>query len=138
MTTLLVEGHREPSDCPFTWGDGYVRCAYHDLPVHRCLIQGGHDGACICMCRDVPPPALPREQRFKWMGYLDECCAMKPTTSGQPCVDSNPTSSHMCMDSDDRVDLGYGPHERVGHTCRCGKRFASRTSRRARRDLERS
>lgn len=134
MTSLLVEDQREPPDCPFTWGDGYTPCVYHDLPVHRCLIQGGHDGDCICMCRDVPPPVLPREQQFQWVGYLDECCATRPTSSGKPCVPWNPVSAHMCIDGRD-VELGHEPHHPFAHTCRCGKRFASHAGRRLVRDM---
>lgn len=135
MTALLVENHREPTDCPYVWGDGYTRCTWHDLPVHRCLIQGGHDGACICMCQDVPPPVLPRSQRFKWTGYLDECCAMRSTSSGEPCCDWNPTSQHMCIDGNDKVKLGHEPHHPFAHICRCGKRFASHSGRRLVRDM---
>lgn len=136
MTALLgVDDHREPPDCPFTWGDGYVPCTYHDLPVHRCLIQGGHDGSCLCMCLDEPSPVLPRPQRFNWTGYLDECCAFRPTATGQPCVAWNPVSAHMCVDGDDSVKLGHEPHHPFAHTCRCGKRFASHSGRRLIRDM---
>lgn len=137
MTSLLVEDYREPPDCPYVWGDGYTRCAWHDLPVHRCFIQGGHDGPCLCMCRDTPPPVLPQPQRLRWAGYLDECVAMKSTTSGQPCCAENPTSSHMCMDASETHDLGYGPHHPFAHTCRCSKKFATPRGRRARRELMR-
>lgn len=71
MTSLLgIE--REPGDCPHRWGQGYDPCAYHDLPVHKCLIQAGHDHPCLCLCGVVPPPTLPRPQRFRWSGKLDD------------------------------------------------------------------
>lgn len=145
MTALLgVDDYREPPDCPFTWGDGYDRCTYHDLPVHRCLIQGGHDGACLCMCLSAPPPTFPQPQRFTWVGWLDECGCL--WVSDVPCVPGTPVAGHhMCVDGDDRVNLGHEPHHPDWHTCRCGnvadhralERLARR-ERRYRRDLERS
>lgn len=74
MTSRLsqLDDYREPPDCPYAWGDGYDPCAWHDLPVHRCLIQGGHEGPCLCMCTAEPPPVLPRPPRFRWTGKLDD------------------------------------------------------------------
>lgn len=136
MTALLTEEYREPPDCPYAWGDGYTRCTWHDLPVHRCLIQGGHDGSCLCMCLSTPPPVLPREQVFTWVGYIDECAFMWPTADGLPCIDANPTQQHMCTDGDPRTDYD---HSRNYHTCHCGERtHTPHGYRRAQRDLERS
>lgn len=137
MTALLSQhdDYREPPSCPYSWGDGYTRCGYHDLPVHRCLIDGGHDNLCVCMCGDVAPSVLPRPQHAHWHGYLDECVAMKRTSDGQPCCPWNPTSQHMCIDGNDSVQLGHKPHHPFAHTCRCGKRFASHSGRRLVRDM---
>lgn len=134
MTSLLVEDYREPTDCPYVWGDGYARCTWHDLPVHRCLVQGGHDGPCVCMCTDSPPPVLPQPQRVRWVGWLDECAFTWRNDGDQPCVPTNPTSSHMCVDGADWVDLGHEPHGRSEHTCRCGDRQLTRAGYRALRD----
>lgn len=68
MTSLLIEEYREPPDCPYTWGDGYVPCTYHDLPVHTCFIQAGHSHPCLCLCGDAPVPYLPR---WQWSGHLE-------------------------------------------------------------------
>lgn len=134
MTALLTEEYREPPDCPYAWGDGYTRCTWHDLPVHRCLIQGGHDNPCICTCGDVPPPVLPRAQRFSWTGWLDECAFMWRNDGEQPCVGTNPTSQHMCVDGADWVNLGHESHTRERHMCRCGEWQLTHAQRRALRD----
>lgn len=134
MTALLVEEYREPPDCPYVWGDGYVSCAWHDLPVHRCLIQGGHDNPCVCMCGDVPASPLPHPTVWQWVGYLDECVAMYPSTVSQPCVKHNPTRQHMCIDGATSVHLGHTPHDERWHTCRCGERWLTHAAYRADRD----
>lgn len=136
MTALLTEEYREPPDCPYVWGDGYTRCTWYDLPVHRCLIQGGHDNPCMCMCGDVPPPVLHREQRFRWVGWLDECAFMWRNAGEQPCADTNPTSRHMCIDGADWVDLGHEPHARERHLCHCGDWRLTHAGYRALRDAE--
>lgn len=141
VTALMAEEYRDPGDCPYRWGHGYDPCLYHDLPVHKCLIQAGHDHPCLCMCGVVPPLAFPRPQRFRWTGYLDECLHPWRVADSVPCVESNPTRSHMCVDGDDQLDLGLGEygHNRNYHTCRCGERtHTEHGARRARRDLERS
>lgn len=72
MTSLLGPDDRDPGDCPYVWGLGYNPCKYHDLPVHRCFIQAGHEGRCLCMCRAIPTPLTPRAQRFRWTGNLND------------------------------------------------------------------
>lgn len=72
MTALLVEDHREPRDCPYQWGLDGPACAYHDLPVHRCLIQSRHENPCICMCGASPVTPPPRPTRWRWTGFLTE------------------------------------------------------------------
>ena len=72
MTSLLVDDYHELPDCPYRWGEGYDPCSWHDLPVHRCLIQGGHDNLCLCMCGAEAPPTYPRPQRLRWAGDLND------------------------------------------------------------------
>lgn len=144
MTALLTDDGRDPGDCPYSWGLGYDPCAYHDLPIHTCLIQAGHDNPCLCMCGVVPPPVLARPQRVRWSGWLDECTFMWPNNA--PCVPETPAADqHMCVDGNDRVDLGHDAHDEIYHTCRCGARsrqvsleLLARRERRYRRDAARS
>lgn len=141
MTSLLLNGDpdpNDPGDCPRTWGQGYDPCSYHDLPVHTCLIQSGHDHPCLCMCGAVPHLDLPgvAVQWERWTGWLDECIHDWPTADNAPCVDTNPTRRHMCVDGDPRSEYG---HDRNYHTCRCGARtHTPHGQRRAQRDAQRS